>query len=161
MILKKRSSLVMAAGLVLLAAGALLLAGCMSLDIAGAVGKQIAPKPAPAPQSEPAPAPEPEQKQAKSSAGAAMAYEYQFGAFYGGFWSMGWFGYKDGGYKPGQGTVWKFSGKGKSSSEPMTFERALLKTNTDASQWWRFKVDSNSGRSRWASSSHVESSARR
>jgi hypothetical protein len=24
----------------------------------------------------------------------------------------------------------------------MTFERALLKTNTDASQWWRFKVDS-------------------
>ena len=70
-----------------------------------------------------------------------MAYQYQFGAFYSGFWSMGWFGYKDGNYKPGQGTIWKFTSTGKSSSEPVTFERALLKVNADSSQWWRFKMD--------------------
>jgi hypothetical protein len=71
--------------------------------------------------------------------GAAMAYEYQFSAFYSGFWSMGWFGYKDGNYKTGQGTVWKFTTTGK--SQPITFERALLKVNTDSSQWWRLRLD--------------------
>jgi hypothetical protein len=141
-ILKKRFSPIVAAGLVLLAAGALLLAGCMSVDIASAVGKQIAPKPEPAPQPEPAPAPEPEQKQPKANPGAAMAYQYQFNAFYGGFWSMGWFGYKEGTYKPGQGTIWKFTGTGRKSNEgAMTFERALLKANADGSQWWRFRID--------------------
>jgi hypothetical protein len=133
------------AGLVLAAAGAFLLSGCASLDIAGAVGKQIAPKPAPAPQAEPAPAPQNEPAPGKgqgSSGGSAMAYQYQFGAMYSGFWSMGWFGYKDGNYKAGQGTIWKFTGTGRGSEKPVTFERALLKVNGDASQWWRFKIES-------------------
>lgn len=128
-----------------LAAGALLLAGCFSFDVGSAIGKQIAPKPAPAdqpsaqpaPQNEPAPAPAPKQK----GGGSAMAYQYQFSAFYGGFWSMGWFGYKDMNYKPGQGTVWTFADS-KKSSEVMTLERALLKVNADSSQWWRFKFES-------------------
>jgi len=144
---KRGFSTLALAGVVLMAAGVLLLAGCMSFGGAiSAVGKQIAP--GPAPQNEPAPAaqnqpaPEPQQKQARSSAGSAMAYQYQFNAFYGGFWSMGWFGYKEGGYKPGQGTIWRFTGSKKSSSEAMTFERALLKVNADSSQWWRFKVES-------------------
>jgi hypothetical protein len=137
---RRRFSIFAAAGIALLAAGVLLLAGCMT-DIAGAIGKSVAPKPAPAQQSEPAPAQD-TQQQAPSGGGAAIAYQYQFGAFYSGFWSMGWFGYKDGNYKPGQGTIWKFTGTGRSSSEPVTFERALLKTNADGSQWWRFKLDS-------------------
>ena len=70
-----------------------------------------------------------------------MAYQYQFGAFYSGFWSMGWFGYKDPNYKPGQGTIWKFTNTGR-SDKPVTLERALLKVNADSSQWWRFKMDS-------------------
>jgi len=53
---------------------------------------------------------------------------------------MGWFGYKEGTYKPGQGTVWKFTGR--KSSEDTTFERALLKANANGSQWWRFRIDS-------------------
>jgi len=130
-----------AAGIALLAAGVLLLAGCMSLDIAGAVGKSVAPKPAPEQQNEPAPAQDTQQQQKQSGGGgAAMAYQYQFGAFYSGFWSMGWFGYKEGTYKPGQGTVWKFTGR--KSSEDTTFERALLKANANGSQWWRFRIDS-------------------
>ena len=118
------------------AAGALFLAGCMSFDVSSAIGKQVAP--APAQQNEPAPAaPEP-----KQSGGGAMAYQYQFGAFYSGFWGMGAFGgYKDNSYKPGQGTVWTFTGADRKSSEPMTLERALLKVNADSSQWWRFKMD--------------------
>jgi hypothetical protein len=145
--LKRGFSTIALAGLVLAAAGVFLLAGCASLDIAGAVGKQIAPKPAPAPQSEPAPAaqnaPAPDKNQARSGGGSAMAYQMQFNAFYGGFWNMGWFGYKDVSYKPGQGTIWKFTGSGrKSSEEATTFERAFLKANADASQWWRFKVES-------------------
>jgi hypothetical protein len=142
--LKRGISILARAGLVLAAAGVFLLAGCMSLDIAGAVGKQVAPKPAPAPQSEPAPAaqnaPAPDKNQARSGGGSAVAYQMQFNAFYGGFWSMGWFGYKDGNYKAGQGTIWKFTGTGRSSKEPVTFERALLKVNAD-SQWWKFKLD--------------------
>jgi hypothetical protein len=143
---KRGISVFAQAGLVLLAAGLFLLAGCVSLDIPGALGKQIAPKPAPAPQSEPAPAPQnapaQDQNQSRSSGGAAMAYQYQFGAFYSGFWNMGWFGYKDNSYKPGQGTIWKFTGTSRKPSESaMTFERALLKVNADSSQWWRFKMD--------------------
>ena len=132
------------AGTALLAAGVFLFAGCFSFDVGSAIGKQIAPKPAaqpapePAPQNEPAPAPQ--QKQSRG-AGSAMAYQYQFNAFYGGFWSMGWFGYKDINYKPGQGTIWTFTDS-KKSSETMTLERALLKLNADSSQWWRFKFES-------------------
>jgi len=133
------------AGAALLAAGVLLLAGCFSFDVGSAIGQQIAPKPAPAQQNasqnasqnEPAPAPAPKQK----GAGSAMAYQYQFNAFYSGFWTMGWFGYKDVNYKPGQGTIWTFTDS-KKSSEIMTLERALLKANTDSSQWWRFKFES-------------------
>jgi hypothetical protein len=136
------------AGAALIAAFVLLLAGCFSLGgIGSAIGRSAAPAPAPAAQTQPAatdqtaaqtqPAP---QAQPAPSAGATMAYQYQFGAFYSGFWSMGWFGYKDGNYKPGQGTIWKFTNTGR-SSEPVTFERALLKVNGDSSQWWRFRVD--------------------
>ena len=90
------------AGTALLAAAAFLLAGCFSFDVGSAIGKQIAPKPAPdtqpsaqpAPQNEPAPAPK------QKGGGSAMAYQYQFNAFYSGFWSMGWFGYKDINYIP-------------------------------------------------------------
>lgn len=131
--------------LALAAAGALFLAGCTSLDISSAIGKRVAPAPAPAQQNEQAPAqqnepaPAPEQKQSR---GSGIAYQYQFGAFYSGFWSMGTFGgYKDGSYKPGQGTVWTFTGADRKSSEPMTIERALLKVNEDSSQWWRFKME--------------------
>jgi hypothetical protein len=87
------------------------------------------------------PAPESGQNKAKHQSSSAMAYQYQFNAFYNGMWNLGWFGYQDSNYKAGQGTVWKFTRAGKSSSEPMTFERALLKVTADASQWWRFKLD--------------------
>ncbi len=128
----------------LTAAAALLLAGCMSLDVGSAIGKQMAPKPAdnqtaqaqqPAAQQPAAQQPAPQQSQ---GGGAAMAYQYQFGAFYSGFWNMGWFGYKDASYKAGQGTIWKFV---TTNDKPVTFERALLKVNADGTQWWRFKID--------------------
>ena len=48
-----------------------------------------------------------------------------------GFWSMGWFGYKDVNYRPGQGTVWVFTDS-KKAKETMTMERALLKVNADS-----------------------------
>lgn len=135
------------AGFILMTAGVFLLAGCTSVGgaISSAMGKPAAPSPAPAQQNEPAPAQQnqsaPDQNPAPSSGGAAMAYQYQFNAFYSGFWAMGWFGYKDGNYKPGQGTIWKFTNTGKSSSQPLTFERALLKVNADSSQWWKFRLD--------------------
>jgi hypothetical protein len=93
---------------------------------------------APAAQATAATAPAPTQP--KQGASPAIAYQYQFNAFYSGMWSMGWFGYADANYKPGQGTLFSFSGSG-SSSNSATFERALLKINADASQWWRFKLD--------------------
>lgn len=129
---------------VLLAAGALVMAGCMSFDVANVLNKQAAQNPPP--QNDQAQEQKNDQssgqkQQSSSGGGAAMAYQYQFSAFYAGFWSMGWFGYKDPNYKPGQGTVWTFTGANKKSSEPMTIERALLKVNADSSQWWRFKLD--------------------
>jgi hypothetical protein len=134
-------------GAVLLAAGVLLLSGCFSLGgaISGAIGKQIAPQPAPAAETAPAASAQDSgqnQQQARSNAGSAMAYQYQFGAFYGGIWNMGWYGYSDASFKPGQGTVLEIAGEGKKSSsgDKMTIERALLKVNKDASQWWRFKI---------------------
>ena len=151
MISKRGFTILALAGSTMLAASMLMLAGCSSIGgaIAGAYGKPAAPSPAPAQQSEPAPAPAPAQQNqsapdmtpAASSGGAAIAYQYQFSAFYSGFWSMGWFGYKDGNYKPGQGTIWKFTSTGRSASQPLTFERALLKVNADSSQWWRFRMD--------------------
>jgi hypothetical protein len=58
---------------------------------------------------------------------------------------MGWFGYGDANYKVGQGTVWTFTGTDKQGKakdkDSFSFERALLKINTDKSQWWRFKMD--------------------
>ncbi len=133
-----------------LAASVLVLAGCSSMGsaISGAMGNKQA-SPAPAQQSAPATTSAPAQQDQSapaqtppaSSGGAAMAYQYQFNAFYAGFWSMGWFGYKDGNYKPGQGTIWKFTNTAKGSSQPLTFERALLKVNADSSQWWRFRMD--------------------
>ncbi len=70
---------------------------------------------------------------------SAVAHQYQFSAFYGGIWSMGWFGYADSNYKPGQGTVWDLVGSGASKS--VEYERALLKVNADNSGWWRFKLN--------------------
>ncbi len=135
----------------LFAAGALLLAGCMSLDLSSALGRQAAQNSAGQSQNQQAAAPQKDtppadtsaanQPPAKSSPGAGLAYQYQFGAFYSGFWSMGWFGYKDPNYKPGQGTIWKFTSTGRNASKPVTLERALLKANADSSQWWRFSMD--------------------
>ena len=73
------------------------------------------------------------------SASAAMAAKYQFTAVYSAAWATGWYGGQGGGYKPGQGTVWEFTGSKGSSDEPITVERALLKENPDKSQWWRIR----------------------
>jgi hypothetical protein len=112
-----------------------LLAGCSSL--ASAISSAMRP-PAPEPAATPAPAPqEPQSSSPRSGAGKGAAYQYQFNSFYGSMWTMGWLGYKDSAYKAGQGTIWRFSG----SSDPLTYERALLKVNPDSTQWWRFKLD--------------------
>jgi hypothetical protein len=127
-----------AISLALPAAAVLVLAGCMSFDVGSAFSKQIAPKPEP--QQQPAPQNNQGQPAPQSQgAGAGMAYQYQFNAFYSGFWSMGWFGYKDANYKAGQGTIWKFTNS--KDKKTVTFERALLKVNPDGTQWWRFKLD--------------------
>jgi hypothetical protein len=73
------------------------------------------------------------------SAASVMAAKYQFTAVHSMMWSIGWYGGKGGGYKPGQGTVWEFTGSKGSSRKPMTMERALLKENADTTQWWRIK----------------------
>ena len=136
----------LSAGVVLLpialALAALLLAGCSTLNnLTNAVGggsKQNDTQPK---QTDNQPAPDQGQTQTQAPAATAQVYQYQFGAFYSGFWSMGWFGYKDANYAPGQGTIWKFTNTGK-SKEPVTFERALLKVVPGNSQWWRFKMTS-------------------
>jgi hypothetical protein len=118
---------------------ALLLAGCSTLNsLTSAVGGQSSTSQSKQADNQPAP----DKGQAQAPAGAALAYQYQFSAFYTGFWSMGWFGYKDANYAPGQGTIWKFTTTGGSSKEPVTFERALLKNVAGNSQWWRFKMTS-------------------
>ena len=137
-----------AAAMGLLAVGVLLLSGCFSFNLGDAMRDRVAPQPQaqPAPQDSQAPPPSDQaQGQAQAQpqsrgAGSAMAYQYQFNAFYSGFWSMGWFGYKDINYKPGQGTVWTFTDS-KKAAQVMTLERALLKVNADSSQWWRFRFD--------------------
>ena len=68
------------------------------------------------------------------------AYQYQFNAFYGAMWTLGWFGYKDANYQPGQGTIWEITSSSKGSKGPTTFERAFLKLNKDKSQWWRLRI---------------------
>ncbi|HET7839835.1 MAG TPA: hypothetical protein VFL04_08740, partial [Rectinemataceae bacterium] len=75
----------------------------------------------------------------------AAAYQYQFSSFYSGVWSMGWFGYGESNYKPGQGTVWTFKGSSR-NGEDLSFERALLRVNADKSQWWRFRLDTGKDR---------------
>jgi hypothetical protein len=135
------SSAFSTAGAALLAAGVLLLAGCFSFDVGSAISRQIAPKPEPpaqsAPQNDQAAAQQPKPR----GGGSAAVYQYQFSALYGGFWNMGWFGYNDVNYTPGQGTRWVFTDSRK-AKETMTLERALLKVNADSSQWWRFTYES-------------------
>ncbi len=140
---RRGSSGLAAAALGLLAVGVLLLSGCFSFNLGSAIRDQVAPQPQaqPAPQNNQAPPSDQGQAQPQSrGAGSAMAYQYQFNAFYSGFWSMGWFGYKEINYKPGQGTIWTFTDS-KKASQVMTLERALLKVNADSSQWWRFRFD--------------------
>ncbi len=43
-------------------------------------------------------------------------------------------------YKPGEGTVWELSDKNR--KEATTVEHALLKENSDGSQWWRLELTS-------------------
>ena len=120
------------------AAALSLVAGCSTIRGAfldAAFGQKSA-------DTEPAPAAEaPKAAKAPSgpSASAAMAAKYQFTAVYSAAWAMGWYGGQGGGYKPGQGTVWEFSGSKGSSDGPITVERALLKENPDTTQWWRIR----------------------
>jgi hypothetical protein len=118
---------------------ALVLAGCSTLNnLTNAMGNQ--PNNTQSKQADNPPAPD--KGQAQASGASAQVYQYQFSAFYSGFWSMGWFGYKDANYAPGQGTIWNFKTTGGSSKEPVTFERALLKVVAGKAQWWRFKMTS-------------------
>ena len=121
------------------ALAALLLAGCSTLNtLTNAAGGGPTQNTTQSKQADNPPA----QDQGKAPAATAQVYQYQFNAFYTGFWNMGWFGYKDANYKPGQGTVWTFTSTGGGSKEPVTFERALLKVVPGNSQWWRFKMTS-------------------
>jgi len=79
------------------------------------------------------------QQSQQPAAGATIAYQYQFNAFYGAMWNFGWFGYTDANYQPGQGTVWQITSS-RDSKGSTTFERAFLKVNADATQWWRLKI---------------------
>jgi len=126
---------------VLAASAALALSGCSTIGSAmsTALGKQAASS-STSPQSSDTSSGSGSTTNQAPSPAAAEAYQYQFNAFYGGFWSFGWFGYKDPNYKAGQGTVWKITSTGAKSNEPITFERALLKVNADGSQWWRFQM---------------------
>lgn len=127
------------------------MAGCWSMRGAfnAAMGKPATPSAQPAPQPAVAQAPAaqaqaaPAPAQTQAGGSPSVAYQYQFNGFYTGMWSMGWFGFGDANYAPGQGTVWSFIGSGGNSSKPLTFERALLKINADSSQWWRFRLDTD------------------
>jgi hypothetical protein len=122
-----------------LALAALLLAGCSTLNsLTSAMGGGSTQNATQSKQADNPPASDKGQSQAPAA--SAQVYQYQFSAFYTGFWSMGWFGYKDANYKPGQGTVWTFTNTGGSSKDPVVFERALLKVLPGNSQWWRFKM---------------------
>ena len=116
------------------------LSGCFSLSsaISGAMANQTAANPGSS-TAQPADSTSTAQAQQPSPA-SGMAYQYQFNAFYGAMWSFGWFGYKDGNYQPGQGTIWEITSSSRGSKGPTTFERAFLKLNTDKTQWWRLKI---------------------
>ncbi len=121
---------------------ALALSGCSTLGSAmsAALGKQAASGSTSAQASDTSSSSASTANHQAPSPAAAQAYQYQFNAFYGGFWNFAWFGYNDPNYKVGQGAVWKIASTGAKSNEPVTFERALLKVNTDGSQWWRFQM---------------------
>ena len=141
-----------------------LLVGCGSVGgaLSAAMGNAVAAKvqpaaPAPAqqaaPQAAPSPAPamstpaqsQPQAGSAPPAGAVAAGYQYQFNALNSGMLGMGWSGSGGSNYAPGQGAVWTISGSG-SSSNSTTFERALLKVNPDASQWWRLRMDSGKSR---------------
>jgi hypothetical protein len=46
-------------------------------------------------------------------------------------------------YKPGQGTIWETTSASGGSTSTATVERALLKDNSDGTQWWRLEVTSS------------------
>jgi hypothetical protein len=118
---------------------ALLLAGCSTLNnLTNAMGGGSTQNTTQSQQANNTSAPD----QGQAPAASAQVYQFQFTAFYTGFWSMGWFGYKDANYQPGQGTIWKFTSTGGGSKGPVVFERALLKVVPGNSQWWRFKMTS-------------------
>lgn len=78
-----------------------------------------------------------------SSAGGAsiQAMQAQFYAAYSMALSFGGFKTGEAGYRPGQGTVWELKG-GSSGNRASTVEHALLKINTDDTQWWRLELTS-------------------
>jgi hypothetical protein len=130
-------------------AAAALVTGCFSMpSIGNIIANQAQPQQQaqPEPQEQPQPQPQAQPAPQGTSPGAAMAYQYQFNAFYGGFWNMGWFGYGDANYKPGQGTVWTF--KGDKEKDSFVLERALLKVNADKTAWWRMRMDSGKAKDR-------------
>jgi hypothetical protein len=114
------------------------LSGCFSISsaISGAMAHQPAADSGSSAAQPAAPADQPTQ----ATPGSAATYQYQFNAFYGAMWNLGWFGYKDGNYQPGQGTIWEITSSSKGSKAPTTFERAYLKLNNDKSQWWRLRI---------------------
>lgn len=76
-----------------------------------------------------------------SSAGSGYAYQMQFHAVYALAVPFGGFNTGEGGYKPGDGTVWEFTG-GSGNRGASTVEHAYLKLNSDGSQWWRVELTS-------------------
>ncbi len=85
--------------------------------------------------------------QGTTSPGAALMsgyspYQMQFYAIYALAAPFGGYKIGEAGYKPGQGTVWEFSGTGH-AHDASTVEHALLKINSDGSQWWRVEVQSS------------------
>lgn len=123
----------------------MLLSGCFSLSsaLSYAMGSRPADSNSSGGQSQTSSQPAPDASAnppAQSKPTNTEAYRSQFGSFYSAFWNMGWFGYGNSEYKPGQGTVWQFSGG--SSENEVSFERAYLKANGDGTQWWRFAMSS-------------------
>ncbi len=48
-------------------------------------------------------------------------------------------------YKQGQGTVWKITDTNGGTTNTSTIERALLKKDSDGTEWWRLSVTSSDG----------------
>ncbi len=85
------------------------------------------------------------QGQSSQAQGTAMAYQYQFNAVYTSVWNLGWFGYGEADYSPGQGTVWHVTSAATGSTQPVTVERAYLRLNSDETQWWRLALRGEKG----------------